>query len=57
MVGGAWGKVFIRWGVGYIFHGYCFGYCMYVLAVKPMAISSKLAIQDKFPNAFDFLEE
>eukprot|EP00414_Alexandrium_minutum_P009515 CAMPEP_0113822710 /NCGR_PEP_ID=MMETSP0328-20130328/2379_1 /TAXON_ID=39455 /ORGANISM="Alexandrium minutum" /LENGTH=56 /DNA_ID=CAMNT_0000790651 /DNA_START=103 /DNA_END=273 /DNA_ORIENTATION=+ /assembly_acc=CAM_ASM_000350 len=50
MVGGAWGGVLIRWGLGYAVHGYCFGYCVYVLAVKPSFISTRLAILDKFPR-------
>eukprot|EP00414_Alexandrium_minutum_P011992 CAMPEP_0113827914 /NCGR_PEP_ID=MMETSP0328-20130328/5010_1 /TAXON_ID=39455 /ORGANISM="Alexandrium minutum" /LENGTH=78 /DNA_ID=CAMNT_0000795913 /DNA_START=25 /DNA_END=262 /DNA_ORIENTATION=+ /assembly_acc=CAM_ASM_000350 len=50
MVGGAWGGVLIRWGLGYAVHGYCFGYCVYVLAVKPMFIQTRLAVLDKFPS-------
>mmetsp|Transcript_182547 Transcript_182547/g.578443 ORF Transcript_182547/g.578443 Transcript_182547/m.578443 type:complete len:86 (+) Transcript_182547:56-313(+) len=53
MVGGAWGGVVIRWGVGYAFHGYCFGYCVYVLAVKPIFITARLALHDQFPSLKD----
>jgi len=53
MLGGAWGGVFIRWGVGYAFHGFCFGYCVYVLSVKPAFITTRLALHDAFPSLKD----
>lgn len=28
-VGGHWGGPFVRWTIGYAFHAYCFGYCVY----------------------------
>jgi hypothetical protein len=53
MVGGAWGGIFIRWGVGYVFHGYCFGYCTYVLAFKPLFLKYRLMIKQKYPALFE----
>merc|ERR1719502_2300189 len=50
MIGGAWGGVVVRWGVGYVFHGFCLGYCTYVLAVKPSAIAMKNYVNEKFPE-------
>merc|ERR1712187_682189 len=50
MIGGAWGGVFVRWGVGYAFHGYCFGYCTYVLVCRPLMIETKNYLDEKFPS-------
>ena len=36
--GGGFGGTAMRYALGWI-HGYCFGYCVYVLAVKPLYIS------------------
>eukprot|EP00913_Durusdinium_trenchii_P011382 g10693.t1 len=47
--GGGFGGTALRYGLNLI-HGYCFGYCVYVLAVKPSFILTRLAIYDRFPS-------
>ena len=43
-VGGAWGGVVVRWGIGYAFHAYCFGYCVYALVLAVAAPFAPVAI-------------
>jgi len=50
MVGGAWGGVVVRWGLGYAFHGYCFGYCIYVLGVEPWMVARGNDLKENFPG-------
>ncbi|CAJ1432272.1 unnamed protein product [Effrenium voratum] len=47
--GGGFGGTAMRYVLSVV-HGYCFGYCVYVLAVKPMFISTRLAVLDRFPS-------
>eukprot|EP00438_Fugacium_kawagutii_P021794 Skav213866 [mRNA] locus=scaffold728:24534:30199:+ [translate_table: standard] len=47
--GGGFGGTFMRYALSAI-HGYCFGYCVYVLAVQPSFIATRLAIYDRFPS-------
>ncbi|CAE7225194.1 unnamed protein product [Symbiodinium pilosum] len=47
--GGGFGGTVVRYGLSLI-HGYCFGYCVYVLAVKPTFIQTRLAVLDMFPS-------
>ncbi|CAE8600426.1 unnamed protein product [Polarella glacialis] len=50
--GGGFGGTAVAWFLSGL-HGYCFGYCFYVLAVNPTFISTRLAIFEKFPGLKD----
>eukprot|EP00434_Breviolum_minutum_P045211 symbB.v1.2.040477.t1/scaffold7268.1/size12224/2 len=47
--GGGFGGTFMRYALNAI-HGYCFGYCVYVLAVVPTFTTTRLAVLDRFPS-------
>lgn len=47
--GGGFGGTAMRYALSVI-HGYCFGYCVYVLAVKPTFIQTRLAVLDRLPS-------
>jgi len=46
---GGWGKTAFR-GFGWGFHGFCFGYVVYVLAYKPAYIATRNKLYETFPN-------